>query len=159
MNWLWPKIRVSWGLLVWRLEDSGWKQRLRQRGNPSKLWDSDHRLTTSCSHNSCCRSDVKLRFFWQRCATYLAWFCLWPNRWETSWTCVLGSSWGSTGPQGWDSAKIPCPFGKIAVTTQHRGDMLYQKCSDLWFPLFTTLWSKTLTDVKNKNKIKTSSAG
>lgn len=90
---------------------------------PSKLWDSDHRLTNSCSHSSCCRSDVKLRFFWQCCATYFAWFCLWPNRWETSWTCVLESSWGSAGPEGGLSAKIPYLFGKFTVTTQHRGDV------------------------------------
>lgn len=45
------------------------------------------------------------------------WFCLWPIRWETSRVPVLESSWGSIGPEGEFSAKIPHRLGMKTVTT------------------------------------------
>lgn len=88
--------------------------------SPCKFWDSDHRpawWTHSCSSRGCCRSDVKLWVFWQHYATYFVWVCLWPSRWETSWVHVLERSWGSKGPEGGHTAKMPCRFGMIMAMT------------------------------------------
>lgn len=120
-------MRGSQGVLVWGWRAVDGNSSADCGESPCTFWDSDHRpawWTNNCSSGGCRTSDVKWRPFWQHCATYLVWFCLWPSRWETSWFHVLGRSWGSGGPEGGDSAKIPCRLGMTMPTTLHNNLLL-----------------------------------
>lgn len=75
--------------------------------------------THSCSSGSCCSSVTLTMGFWPLVTTFffLLSFCLWPKRWETGLFHVLVRSWGSGGPEGGDSVKMPCLFGMTAAMT------------------------------------------